>query len=97
MVADLKRGGSFRRPHHHEHGEASRRRESVLRLGGEVQQEEGEERIGEPLNRRRTMQNTNDEPIPGGRGRSLSGTMVELWRGLRRGSIGEDEEMPEER
>jgi hypothetical protein len=79
MVADLKRGGSFRG--HHEPPVAVRRG-SVLGLGSTEVAEDEEERIGERLDRRRAT--TEEQPRPTqGRGRSLSGTLGELWRGLR--------------
>jgi hypothetical protein len=79
MVADLKRGGSFRG--HHEPPVAARRG-SVLGLGSTEVAEDEEERIGERLDRRRAT--TEEQPRPTqGRGRSLSGTLGELWRGLR--------------
>lgn len=96
MVADLKRGGSFRSAHHEHPGAA--RRGSVLALGpnlGPEDEDDGEGigRIGEPLDRRRTH---NDEARPAqGRGRSLSGTLGDLWRGLRRGSVNDEAERPE--
>ncbi|KAI8940930.1 hypothetical protein NX059_002186 [Plenodomus lindquistii] len=82
MVQDLKRGGSVRR------------RESVLGIGAEEE--------GEVLGRRRTRDSEimggggggggervdrGERERPVGRGRSVSGTLNELWRGLRgRGS-----------
>ncbi|KAF2714841.1 DUF803-domain-containing protein [Pleomassaria siparia CBS 279.74] len=90
MVADLKRGGSFRGQHDFPD---SRSRGSVLGVGlgaGGVGDEEG--MMGEPLDHRRTVAEEGREPRPAqGRGRSLSGTIGELWRGLRRGSAGEEE------
>ena len=83
MVADLKRGGSFRG--HHEQP-AAVRRGSVLGLGSTDGAEDEEERMGEPLDRRRTTTEEQSRPAQG-RGRSLSGTLGELWRGLRRGSV----------
>lgn len=78
MVQDLKRGGSLR-GHPTQRADDATRRQSVLGIGA---QEVDEERIGEPLDRRRTG---TDETSPerGGRGRSLSGTLGDLWRGWR--------------
>jgi hypothetical protein len=90
MVADLKRGGSFRGSHLE--SPVAARRGSVLAFGPNQASGDEEERIGEPLDRRRTY---NDESRPAeGRGRSLSGTLGELWRGLRKGSL-DGEERPE--
>lgn len=89
MVADLKRGGSLRGSHAHHDFPESRRRESVLGIGTTEGHEDEEGQIGEPLDRRRTTTATDEETIPAGRGRSLSGTIGELWRGLRRGSVDE--------
>lgn len=83
MVADLKRGGSFRG--HHEQPAAARRG-SVLGLGSTEAGEDEEELMGEPLDRRRTTTEEQSRPAQG-RGRSLSGTLGELWRGLRKGSV----------
>lgn len=60
--------------------EAARRRESVLGIGAS---EVEEEVVGEPLDRRRTA--TDDVPSVNttNRQRSLSGTLNDLWRGLR--------------
>ncbi|KAK1915250.1 hypothetical protein P3342_003057 [Pyrenophora teres f. teres] len=77
MVQDLKRGGSIRRQH------------SLLGL----RTREGEDVggmlvLGEPLTRRPTRESFGPSEgvvAPGrmGRGRSLSGTLNELWRGIR--------------
>lgn len=92
MVADLKRGGSLRGPPMHRENDDSRRRQSVLGIGaGEV-----EEVVGEPLDRRRTTtdeQSSEQQNGGSGRGRSLSGTLGDLWRGLR----GQQEEVDPER
>lgn len=84
MVQDLKRGGSVRM----RTGENEGRRGSVLGLGG------GEE-FGEPLSRRSTRgidEGTRGEDggRPSGRARGMSGTLNELWRGLRGQSSRED-------
>ncbi|KAF2866479.1 magnesium transporter NIPA-domain-containing protein [Massariosphaeria phaeospora] len=99
IVADLKRGGSLRGPQLHRDYDGTRigpkRRESVLGIGAsEVSNDEN----GEPLDRRRTA--TDETPVRGGdtsagRGRSLSGTLTELWRGVKGGETTghkEDEE-----
>jgi hypothetical protein len=91
MVADLKRGGSFRG--HHEQPVAVRRG-SVLGLGSTEVGEDEEERIGESLDRRRTTTEEQSRPAHG-RGRSLSGTLGELWRGLRKGSVDNEPEVVE--
>ena len=83
MVADLKRGGSFRG--HHEQPVVARRG-SVLGLGSTEIEEDEEEIMGEPLDRRRTTTEEQSRPAQG-RGRSLSGTLGEIWRGLRKGSV----------
>ncbi|KAH7386895.1 magnesium transporter NIPA-domain-containing protein [Phaeosphaeria sp. MPI-PUGE-AT-0046c] len=71
MVQDLKRTGNLAR------GEA--RRGSLFGIEANAHEGSGE---GEGLERRRT-----EDERPGGRGRSLSGTLGELWRGMRgRGS-----------
>jgi hypothetical protein len=79
MVQDLKRGGSIRNK---DADGSVRRRESVLGIGAS---EVDEGLIGEPLDRRRTQ--TDEESTlattPGGRGRSFSGTLDQLWRGIR--------------
>lgn len=82
MVQDLKRGGSVRR------------RESVLGIGGS----EGEvlarrrtrdsDDLGDGEGRQSVRESESESDRPVGRGRSVSGTLNELWRGLRgRGSI----------
>ncbi|KAH7074640.1 magnesium transporter NIPA-domain-containing protein [Paraphoma chrysanthemicola] len=79
MVQDLKRGGSIRNK---DSDGSVRRRESVLGIGAS---EVDEGMMGEPLDRRRTQ--TDEEyaiaTTPGGRGRSFSGTLDQLWRGIR--------------
>ncbi|KAH7122576.1 magnesium transporter NIPA-domain-containing protein [Dendryphion nanum] len=93
MVADLKRSNSLRgSPSTRDvSGDAVRRRESVLGIGA---REVDEGAMGEVLERRRTA--TDDVPSLVGRGnrqRSLSGTLGELWRGIRgEGQGGGDEE-----
>lgn len=77
MVQDLKRGGSIR------NDGSVRRRESVLGIGASEAENVS---FDEPLGRRRT--HTSDAPseqveTPSGRGRSFSGTLNGLWRGLR--------------
>ncbi|KAF2012680.1 DUF803-domain-containing protein [Aaosphaeria arxii CBS 175.79] len=95
MVADLKRNSSLRTPT--TPGPSSsfstRRRESVLGIGaGEIDENA---MCDSPLERRRTA--TDDVPSnTATRKRSLSGTLGELWRGIRReigtGDVVEDEE-----
>jgi len=53
-----------------------RRRESVLGIGA------SEHTVGEPLSRRRTQPDEEDVDASG-RGRSFSGTLNGLWRGIR--------------
>ena len=57
---------------------------------------EVDEDIGEPLDRRRTATaeeaRTQERTLVVGRGRSLSGTLGELWRGLRGGDVEPDVE-----
>ena len=65
------------------------RRQSVLGLGAG---ESAEDMFGEPLSRRST-QGTGAErgsERSSGRGRGMSGTLNELWRGLRGQSSRED-------
>ncbi|KAF1850887.1 DUF803-domain-containing protein [Cucurbitaria berberidis CBS 394.84] len=89
MVQDLKRGGSIR-------GEASmRRRESILGIGaGEA---DGTS-FGGPISRRHTRDSDVNEPAvtPGGRTRSFSGTLNDLWRGIRGQSSRENLDAAEE-
>ena len=87
MVQDLKRGASNR---------DVRRRESVLGLARGAEHEE-RDLLGEPLSRRQTRESVGREEAPTtpgggrmGRGRSLSGTLNELWRGIRGQSSRED-------
>lgn len=73
-----------------------RRRESVLGIG--ASEVDGTRDIGEPLDRRRTTTDQlplaanasageeRERPALGARGRSLSGTLNELWRGFRGGN-----------
>lgn len=88
MVQDLKRTSS----------QTMRRRESVLGIGAD------EGVLGEPLGRRRTQtdEDSNTPPMPGGRGRSLSGTLGDLWtrvkgRASREGLRDEEDRGPDER
>lgn len=75
MVQDLKRGGSIR------NRDADGRRGSVLGIGAS---ETNEAMLGEPLDRRRTQPDEeNMMATTPGRGRSLSGTLDQLWRGIR--------------
>jgi len=77
MVQDLKRGGSVRRQH------------SVLGLRAREGEDVGGMLVlGEPLTRRQTRESLGPSEgaiTPGrmGRGRSLSGTLNGLWRGIR--------------
>jgi hypothetical protein len=89
MAADLKRGGSLRGPPLPTVQRAldfgARRRESVLAV--EIDAEAQEE--GEPLNRRRTTGSSVEGGVVGSHGengsrsRSFSGTLGELWRGVK--------------
>jgi len=92
MVADLKRGGSVRGHAVHRDSGDVRRRQSVLGIGaGEI--DDGVGIGGEPLDRRRTQ--TDEQRGEGiGRGGSLSGTLGDIWRGLR-GKEGEGAEASE--
>jgi hypothetical protein len=64
-----------------------RRRQSVLGIGvGEI-----DEGVGEPLDRRRTQTDEETGERKAGRGRSLSGTLGDMWRGLRGQGDGEEE------
>jgi hypothetical protein len=89
MVQDLKRGGSIR---YKDADGTARRRESILGIGtGEMDDNE----LGEPISRRRTQ--TDEERgtrRPSGRGRSLSGTLGDLWRTVR--GVGSREDMRDE-
>lgn len=86
MVQDMKRGGSIR---NRDADGSMRRRGSVLGLGAE----DDDDLLGAPLDRRRTGEtddgqqgaggSTGDRERPEGRGRSLSGTLNELWRGIK--------------
>lgn len=76
MVQDMKRGGSIR---NRDVDGSVRRRGSVLGIGSS-------EADGEPLGRRRTHNSEAPSETavrPTGRGRSLSGALNDLWRGLR--------------
>ncbi|KAJ4367143.1 hypothetical protein N0V83_007673 [Neocucurbitaria cava] len=81
MVQDLKRGGNIR---HKDADGSVRRRESILGIGAS---EVDAPPLGEALSRRQTRESALNESVgavtPGGRTRSLSGTLNELWRGLR--------------
>ena len=92
MVADLKRGGSVRGHAVHRDSGDVRRRQSVLGIGaGEI--DDGVGIGGEPLDRRRTQ--TDEQRGEGNaRGGSLSGTLGDIWRGLR-GKEGEGAEASE--
>lgn len=84
MVADLKRGGSIRGPQlQREPSSDAARRQSVLGIGAD----EMDAHLGEPLDRRRTAtderEQSSEQTSAMGRGRSLSGTLNELWRGWR--------------
>jgi hypothetical protein len=93
MVADLKRGGSIRSTRTVDPEAIARRRESILGIGA---YEIDEEQIGEPLDRRRTA--TDDVPSQArARKSSLSGTLGDLWRGMRGRTGEEDIEQAEER
>ncbi|ORX97966.1 magnesium transporter NIPA-domain-containing protein [Clohesyomyces aquaticus] len=75
--------------------QTARRRESVLGIGAGEQGYGGrDEEVGEPLDRRRTAdhehgyrQEERRDEGRGTRGRSLSGTLGELWRGFRGGEV----------
>ncbi|KAJ4353950.1 uncharacterized protein N0V89_005682 [Didymosphaeria variabile] len=96
MVANLKRSGSLRGPplqRDTNSGDAARR-QSVLGIGAD---EVMDSHIGEPLDRRRTAtdeDNRSRDEQTGGRARSLSGTLNELWRGWRGQSDGDLETGP---
>lgn len=82
MVQDLKRGGSIR---HREADGTTRRRGSVLGIGAD---ELDDTSFGDALSRRQTQASIAPSeqllpPTPSGRGRSLSGTLNDLWRGIR--------------
>lgn len=88
MVQDLKRGGSVR---YRDPDDAIRRRASALGLNGHDTDTDGMMGSGEPLTRRLTRDSQG--PSEGamtaaitsrttGRGRSLSGTLSDLWRGI---------------
>lgn len=80
MVQDMKRGGNIR---NREADGSVRRRESVLGIGAS---EVDGGLLGEPLGRRRTQNSeapSEQATTPGGRGRSFSGTLNDLWNGMR--------------
>lgn len=86
LVQDLKRGGSVRM----RTGERNEgRRQSVLGLSTD---EHSDDMFGEPLSRRSTQgvgaERGSDRPSA--RGRGMSGTLNDLWRGLRGQSSRED-------
>lgn len=87
LVQDLKRGGSVRMRTGENNGEG--RRQSVLGLGST---EAENELFGEPLSRRSTQGILNAERVAErpASGRARSGTLNELWRGLRGQSSRED-------
>lgn len=96
MVQDLKRGGSVR---YRDPDTGVRRRASVLGLNAHDGDMNGMMGSGEPLTRRVTRDSqgpTEGAVTPGtttrtgGRGRSLSGTLSELWRGISGRSSRED-------
>lgn len=93
MVQDLKRGASVR---YRDPEDSIRRRGSVLGMGSSSRDAAatvddgtmmGGTTTSEPLSRRQTR-DSQAGPLNGaattqtGRGRSLSGTLSELWRGL---------------
>ena len=86
LVQDLKRGGSVRMRTGENNGEG--RRQSVLGLTSE----NADDMFGEPLSRRSTqgVGAERGSERPTGRGRGMSGTLNELWRGLRGQSSRED-------
>lgn len=86
LVQDLKRGGNVRM-RTGELGEG--RRQSVLGLGST---ESGDDMFGEPLSRRSTqgVGAERGSERPNRRGRGMSGTLNELWRGLRGQNSRED-------
>ncbi|KAF3042138.1 hypothetical protein E8E12_006496 [Didymella heteroderae] len=89
LVQDLKRGGSVRMRTGEQTGEA--RRQSVLGLGSSSA-ENADDMFGEPLSRRSTqgVGAERGSERPNARGRGMSGTLNELWRGLRGQSSRED-------
>ncbi|KAF2638948.1 DUF803-domain-containing protein [Massarina eburnea CBS 473.64] len=96
MVADLKRGGSLskRTSRADIRGEEGRRRQSVLGMGpGELV----DDNFGELLDRRRIVTGEEERGAGGGngivRGRSLSGTLGDLWRGFRGGPDEEEHDV----
>lgn len=76
MVQDLKRSGSVRNK---DADVSGRRRESILGIGSS----EMDDTIGEPISRRRTHNDEESNSRPSARGRSLSGTLNELWKSVR--------------
>ncbi|KAF9733974.1 hypothetical protein PMIN04_007684 [Paraphaeosphaeria minitans] len=99
VVADLKRGGNVRMPPLPSRDSVAdaARRQSVLGIGAD---EVMDSHVGEPLDRRRTATEEDTgtrgrEEREGGRGRSLSGTLNELWRGWRGAGDGDVETGPQ--
>lgn len=91
LVQDLKRGGSVRMRTGEQGGEG--RRQSVLGLGSSGGGgANADDMFGEPLSRRSTqgVGAERGSERPGARGRGMSGTLNELWRGLRGQSSRED-------
>ncbi|KAJ4335905.1 hypothetical protein N0V87_005761 [Didymella glomerata] len=92
LVQDLKRGGNvrMRTGESHGNGNVEGRRQSVLGLGSS--REEADDLFGEPLSRRSTqgVGAERGSERPGARGRGMSGTLNDLWRGLRGQSSRED-------
>ncbi|KAJ4379350.1 hypothetical protein N0V86_005395 [Didymella sp. IMI 355093] len=88
LVQDLKRGGSVRMRTGEHAGEG--RRQSVLGLGSSAADSEGD-MFGEPLSRRSTQglgaERGSERP---NRARGMSGTLNDIWRGLRGQSSRED-------
>lgn len=95
MVQDLKRGGNIRQ---REVDGSVRRRGSVLGIGAD---ELDNASFGDPLSRRQTQASaapSEQTPLtPSSRGRSLSGTLNDLWRGIRGSSSRENMQSEETR
>lgn len=95
LVQDLKRGGNVRMRTGESsaaaaEGRSEARRQSVLGLSST--DTTSEELFGEPLSRRSTqgVGAERGSERPAGRGRGMSGTLNELWRGLRGQASRED-------
>ncbi|KAJ4341550.1 hypothetical protein N0V95_007168 [Ascochyta clinopodiicola] len=89
LVQDLKRGGSVRmRTGEYNEG----RRQSTLGLATTPGSHHGDDLFGEPLSRKSTqgVGAERSSERPSGRGRGMSGTLNDLWRGLRGQSSRED-------